>query len=104
MAKVVYTDHDRSAPYVSFHGVAFTHGQDVEIEDHRVELLDMAEANPFFTVTERAAPRGPDQSAGQYLDSGAIQGPDLSSVEDPDQGPGQAASAAVPARRARRRS
>ena len=52
MAKIIYTDHEKSAPYVSFHGVAFTHGQEVEVEDDHAELLAMANENPFFEVTE----------------------------------------------------
>ena len=55
MAKVVYTDHDKAAPYVSFHGVAFTHGQEVEVDDENVELLVMARDNPFFELLEPEA-------------------------------------------------
>ena len=54
MAKIVYTDHDKAAPYVSFHGVSFTHGQEVEVDDENVELLEKARENPFFEVTEFA--------------------------------------------------
>jgi hypothetical protein len=55
MAKVVYTDHDKAAPYVSFHGVAFTHGQEVEVDDENVDLLVMARDNPFFELLEPEA-------------------------------------------------
>ncbi len=55
MAKIVYTDHDKAAPYVSFHGVAFTHGQEVEVDDENVELLVMARDNPFFELLEPEA-------------------------------------------------
>jgi hypothetical protein len=56
MAKIVYTDRDKSAPYVSSHGIAFTHGQAVDVDDDLTDLLEMAEANPFFEVTEFTAP------------------------------------------------
>ena len=53
MAKIVYIDRDKSAPYVRFHGFDFTHGQEVDVEDDRDELIAMAEANPYFHVVER---------------------------------------------------
>jgi hypothetical protein len=61
MAKIVYTDHDKSAPYVSFHGIAFTHGQEVEVDEDQIELLEMARENPFFEVTD---PDWPSQETG----------------------------------------
>src|SRR5215472_14627614 len=50
MAKVTYRDLDRSAPYVEFHGVEFTHGLPVEVDDGRVEMLEILARNDWFTV------------------------------------------------------
>ena len=67
MAKIVYTDRDKAAPYVSFHGVAFAHGQEVEVDDEHVELLVMARDNPFFELLEPEArsenEAAPDETA-----------------------------------------
>jgi hypothetical protein len=50
MARIVYTDRERAAPYVRFQGVDFAHGEEVEVEERHGELLAMADANPFFEV------------------------------------------------------
>lgn len=59
MAKITYTDHERAAPYVTFHGVEFQNGIAVEVDEDREELLKAAEGNRFFAVERGEAKRGP---------------------------------------------
>ena len=75
MAKVVYTDHDKAAPYVSFHGVAFTHGQEVEVDDENVELLVMARDNPFFELLEPEARSENEAASDEAASDGAASRP-----------------------------
>ncbi len=62
MAKIVYTDHDKAAPYVTFHGIDFTHGQEVEVDDENFDLLVMARDNPYFELLAPEA--GSESEAG----------------------------------------
>lgn len=56
MVKVTYTDHERAAPYVKFHGVEFSHLVPVEIdEEQHAALLEDCRRHPWFAVEGDAA-------------------------------------------------
>ncbi|SDR10504.1 hypothetical protein SAMN05444161_1655 [Rhizobiales bacterium GAS191] len=51
MAKIVYTDHERAAPYVKWHGVEFVHGQETPVDEREHgNLIRAAKDNPWFKV------------------------------------------------------
>jgi hypothetical protein len=72
MAKIVYTDHEKAAPYVRFHGVEFTHGQEVEIGEEAAELIGMARLNPYFAVTQEGV--ATQEPAAREAESTALPG------------------------------
>jgi hypothetical protein len=45
------TDHERAAPYVTWHGVEFVHGQETPVDaSQHGELIRAARDNPWFEI------------------------------------------------------
>jgi hypothetical protein len=52
--KITYYDREKAAPRVVFHGVEFEHKDPVEVDELKhATLIRLADANPFFEVTEK---------------------------------------------------
>ena len=52
MAKVIYSDLERAAPYTEFFGYEFTHHVPVEVPDHETEMLNLLSKNRWFKVED----------------------------------------------------
>jgi hypothetical protein len=72
MARIVYTDREGAAPHVRFHGVEFTDGEEVAVEERHDELLVMAGANPFFEVRDGAGETDKPPGAATPMSRGGL--------------------------------
>jgi hypothetical protein len=71
VTKITYYDREKAAPYVAFHGIDFEHKEPVEVDELRhATLIRMAEANPFFEVTEKGDSE-PNKAYGRGADAAA---------------------------------
>jgi hypothetical protein len=71
MTKITYYDREKAAPRVVFHGVDFEHKEAVTVDAVRhATLIRLAEANPFFEVTEKGESE-PNKAYGRGVEAAA---------------------------------
>jgi hypothetical protein len=69
MTKITYYDREKAAPRVVFHGVEFEHKDPVEVDEiKQARLIRLADANPFFEVTEKGDSE-PNKAYGRGVDA-----------------------------------